>query len=112
MCACGNATPTSLAGTRVFDVIKISNVKLFVDFIFARRGIIRNIRTFAPIHNFPLYGTYSVCSVLECNLKLFDRVLLFANDTRLCGVAQSLHIAIVLGTCGLERISRHIFPIT
>ena len=27
-----------------FDVIKISNVKLFVDFIFVRRGIIRNIR--------------------------------------------------------------------
>ena len=48
--------PTSLASTRVFDVIKISNVKLFVDFIFVRRGIIRNIRKFAPIQNFPLYG--------------------------------------------------------
>ena len=35
MCACGNATPTSLASTRVFDVIKISNVKLFVDFRFS-----------------------------------------------------------------------------
>ena len=34
MCACGNATPTSLASTCVFDVIKISNVKLFVDFFF------------------------------------------------------------------------------
>ena len=35
-----------------FDVIKISNVKLFVDLIFVRRGIIRNIRTFVPIKNF------------------------------------------------------------
>ena len=40
----------------IFDVIKISNVKLFVDFIFIRRGIMRNIRKFAPIKNFPLYG--------------------------------------------------------
>ena len=56
MCACGNATPTSLASTCVFDVIKISNVKLFVDFIFVRRGIIRNIRKFAPIQKFPLYS--------------------------------------------------------
>ena len=31
MCACGNATPTSLASTHVFDVIKISSVKLLVD---------------------------------------------------------------------------------
>ena len=51
MCACGNATPTSLASTRVFDVIKISNVKLLVDFIFVRRGIIRDI---------PLYGISEV----------------------------------------------------
>ena len=58
MCACGNATPTSLASTCVFDVIKIFNVKLFVDFIFVRRGIIRNIRKFAPIQNFPLYGRF------------------------------------------------------
>ena len=48
--------PTSLASTRVFDVIKILNVKLFVDFIFVRPGIICNIRKFAPIQNFPLYG--------------------------------------------------------
>ena len=50
--------------------------------------------------------------MLECNLKLVGRVLLFANvskstrksthSTRLCGVAQGLHIAIVLGVCGLE----------
>ena len=39
-----------------FDVIKISNAKIFIDFIFVRRGIIRNIRKFAPIQNFPLYG--------------------------------------------------------
>ena len=36
MCACGNATPTSLASTRVLDVIKILNVKLFVDLIFVQ----------------------------------------------------------------------------
>ena len=44
--------------------------------------------------------------MLECNLKLFSRVLLFANTsksarkshaTRFCAVAQGLHIAIVLG---------------
>ena len=38
-----------------FDVIKISNVKPFVGLIFAQRGIIRNILTFAPIQNFTLY---------------------------------------------------------
>ena len=48
--------PTSLASTLVFGVIKILNVKLFVDFIFVRRGIIRNILKFAPIQNFLLYG--------------------------------------------------------
>ena len=60
MCACGNATPTSLASTRVFDMITISNVKLFVDFIFVRRRIIRNIRKFAPIQNLPLYGRHNI----------------------------------------------------
>ena len=38
------------------DGIKISNVKLFVVFIFVWRAIIRNIRKFAPIQNFPLYS--------------------------------------------------------
>ena len=38
------------------DGIKISNVKLFVVFIFVWRAIIRNIRKFALIQNFPLYG--------------------------------------------------------
>ena len=56
--------------------------------------------------------------MLECNLKLLSRVLLFPNarkrtrksthDTRLGGVAQGLHIAIVLGVCGLELTSKHI----
>ena len=45
-------------------------------------------------------------------LKLVGRVLLFTNankstrksthGTRFCGVAQGLHIAIILGACGLE----------
>ena len=44
--------------------------------------------------------------MLECNLKLVGRVLLFANankstrksihGTRLCGAAQGLHIAIYI----------------
>ena len=34
------------------------------------------------------------------------------HGTTLCGVAQVLHIAIVLGVCGLERTSGHIFPVT
>ena len=38
------------------DGIKISNVKLFVVFIFVWLAIIRNIRKFALIQNFPLYG--------------------------------------------------------
>ena len=43
--------------------------------------------------------------MLECNLKVVHRVPLFTNvststlksthDTRLCGVAQGLHIAII-----------------
>ena len=55
---------------------------------------------------------YYVNMMLECNLKLVGRVFLFANASkgtrksthgiRLCGVAQGLHIAIVLGICGLE----------
>ena len=50
--------------------------------------------------------------MLEYYLKLVGRVLLFVNaskstrksthGTKLCGVAQGLHIAIVLGVCGLE----------
>ena len=49
-----------------FDVIKISNVKIFVDFIFVRRDIIRNIRKFAPIQNFPLYGIlYILCAIIK-----------------------------------------------
>ena len=50
--------------------------------------------------------------MLECNLKLVGRVRLFPNaskssrksthGTRLCGVAQGLHIAIILGVCGLQ----------
>ena len=56
--------------------------------------------------------------MLGCKLKLAGRVVLFAcaskstrkstQGTRLCGVAQGLHIAIVLGVCGLEQISKHI----
>ena len=57
-----------------------------------------------------------------CDLELFGRVLLFGNaskstcesthSTRCYGVAQDLHIAIVLGVCGLERIHQHIFQVT
>ena len=56
---------------------------------------------------------------MECYLELVGRVLLFTNankstrkstyGTRLSKVAQGLHIAIVLGACGLERTSEHIF---
>ena len=56
--------------------------------------------------------------MLECNLKLaVGRVFLLANASKstrksshgtiLCGVAQGLHIAIILGVCGLERTSEH-----
>ena len=61
--------------------------------------------------------------MLGCNRKLVSQVFLFANasqstrksahGTRHCGVciyvAQGLHIAIVLGICGLERTSEHIY---
>ena len=51
--------------------------------------------------------------MMECNLKLVGRVFLFAflpakntrkstHGTTFCGVAECLHIAIILGVCGLE----------
>ena len=44
-----------IAGSN-FDMNKILNAKNFVVFIFVRPGIIQNIRKFALIQNFPLYG--------------------------------------------------------
>ena len=54
--------------------------------------------------------------MLECNLKLWwsafvckchqiKRTRESSHSTRRCVVAQGLHIAIVLGICGLECIS-------
>ena len=50
------------------DGIKILNVKPFVVFIIVWRAIIRNIRKFAPIQNFPLYGitnVHCICAVFQ-----------------------------------------------
>ena len=59
--------------------------------------------------------------MLDYNSKLFCRVLLFANTSKsictvnlctalICGVATA--IILDISTCGLERISKHIFPVT
>ena len=58
--------------------------------------------------------------MLECNLKLVGRVPLFANAskstrksthcTRLCGVAQGLHIGASVGWS--EPVNIIIFPVT
>ena len=55
--------------------------------------------------------------MLECNLKASVECLCLqmptkalvhtAQDSRLCRVAQGLHIAIVLGVCRLERIKHN-----
>ena len=65
-----------------------------------------------PLEQLLKIVTYHVSMMLECNLKLVGRVFSLANasksthksthGTRLCGVAQGLHIAIVLSVCGLE----------
>ena len=65
---------------------------------------------------------YHVHMILECNLNLVGRLLLFVNTrksthqsvhgARLGGVAQDLHIVINLSVCRLEQTSKHIFHVT
>ena len=65
---------------------------------------------------------YHVHMILECNLMLVGRLLSFVNirksthqsvqGTRLGGLAQDIHIVIILSVSRLEQTTEHIFPVT
>ena len=62
---------------------------------------------------------YHVYMILECNLMLVGRMFLFVNTrksthqsvhgTRLGGVAQDIHIALILSVCRLEQTANIYF---
>ena len=73
-----------------FEVIKISNVKVFVDFIFVRRGIIRNIRKFVPIQNFTPYGMYEFAISCMDNNYNYNFNIFKSMIIRLLGVRMRI----------------------
>ena len=91
-----------------FDVIKISNVKIFVDFIFVRRGIIRNIRKFAPIQNFLLYGMSGILP--EEDRHVFSVIMLRVTrqsfSTEKCTERTSLQLYLSINLQGKHTIGK------